>query len=350
MTINTENKILQPTGNPLKIIKKAMAAYQVMALLFLFCSPVTIQAGPERIEKKVLTQIQTETFRLYNSDRRCTNSDKYRVVLIDNFVYRFKLTPEVSTTHGEMLVKLLKSGRTDIEAKILNTTLSRGLAKVIQDLSDGGCADAVISSIPGSNYTVEQVKSLLPNKKKLNLDTRLADRQALKTSLRQIAFEGFPSVEWVKQADMNLSKLRQDAIKFVFIEALGKFNIPVILPYGNPDTPHKGKQKTINLLSLAENAKVFTGIDAAGRRVEGFPYSPLSSGDETAIYQILECPHPADPSKAMLDINQDGFFDYTFTRNYEHPSQANRCRYRGVIKGTSVIPPHKVKELLPPKQ
>lgn len=158
----------------------------------------------------------------------------------------------------------------------------------------------------------------------------------------------------------------------------------------------------------------------------GFPYRPLSSGDETAVYDIVECPHPDDPFKAVLDINADGRQDYTFFRSgkiayrnaqgvlafappvirqhvfvkwlarartelgcridseivltadqyrqlqrqcpaslepeISHPyiwlNAPDRGRFfefrpacwsRGIISGTSVIPPHKLNELLPPK-
>lgn len=328
--------------------------FQALAAVFLLVSVYpaclsTAGAAPVKIEARVLADIQNPEFKLYARDKTCKHACRYRVVLIDNFEHRFSLVPEVTTTHGEMLVKLLKSGRNDIEATILNTTLARGLATLIRELSGGACADAVISSIPGSNYTNSQVRSLLPGKPDLNPDTRLADREALKALLRQIAFKGYPSVAWMEQADINLVKLKEDARKFVFIEALARFNVRVILPYGNPDTPHKGRAKSVNLLSLADNALVYSGLDQAGRRVPDFPYSPLSSGDEVSVYTILECPHPSDPFKAVLDINQDGFFDYTFTRK-TRLSPGTPCRKRGILQGTSVIPPQKVKELLPPKK
>jgi hypothetical protein len=98
-----------------------------------------------------------------------------------------------------------------------------------------------------------------------------------------------PSAEWLEKIDVNLAKLRNDALKFLYIEALGRFNVPVILPYGNPDTLYKGQIKTVNLLSLASNACVYSALDQEGDRVEGFPYSPLSSGDERAVYNIVEC-------------------------------------------------------------
>ena len=116
---------------------------------------------------------------------------------------------------------------------------------------------------------------------------------------------------------MNSFKLRNDAKKFAFIDALSHYNVNVILPYGNIDSTYKGKIKSVNLLSLASNAKVFSALDQSGQRLPGFPYSPLSSGDETAIYNIRECPQPDDPFKARLDINSDGYFEYTFVRTGE---------------------------------
>lgn len=58
--------------------------------------------------------------------------------------------------------------------------------------------------------------------------------------LRDIATHGFPSVAWLQNVDVNSVKLRNDARKFVLIEALGRFNVPVILPYGNRDARYKG--------------------------------------------------------------------------------------------------------------
>ena len=245
--------------------------------------------------------------------------------------------------------------------------------------------------------------------------------------MRDIAFNGFPSVEWSEHVDVNTVKLRNDARKFAFIEALGQFNVPVILPYGNSDSTYKGKIKSVNLLSLASNAQTFSALNQKGERVPGFPYSPLSSGDEQAVYSVVECPHPEDPFKACLDINNDHYYDYTFVRtgkipyhdahgklsfsppvlspekftailaqigngascrineemvltvrqyqkiksicpadfdenafksyvwlnSAEHGHIYNfdaQCRDRGKIRGTSVIPPIKVKEMLPPKK
>jgi len=305
------------------------------------------------VEQEVLAYVRGRDFDGNAEDRQCRDQPRYTIFLIDNFEQTFPLVPKLVTSHGELLVRLLKSGRDDIESVNLNTTLTRGLAMVIQHLLAGGCADAVISSIPGSNYTYDQVRTLLPEIRDLNPDTRLGHRNALKRLLREIAFRGYPSVEWVSQADINLTKLREDAVKLVFIQALGKLGVKVILPYGNPDSPHRGRPKVFNLLSLADNARVYTGLNRAGKRVENFPYSPLSSGDETAVYSLKECLDPDNPGQALLDINEDGFFDYAFAlppgQGEGRPRDMRGCRIRGVVRGTSVIPPLKVKELLPPR-
>jgi hypothetical protein len=152
----------------------------------------------------------------------------------------------------------------------------------------------------------------------------------------------------------------------------------------------------------------------------------LRFGDARSEYTIVECPHPDDPFKAVLDINEDNRRDYTFYRIGRIPYRNERgrlafappvtrqdafrkwlsqvardpqalfardivltaqqyrqlgslfaeffteeptqsyvwlnaphrgavfnfdpvCRVRGTVIGTSVIPPHKVKDLLPPK-
>lgn len=346
----------QPPSCPLRKIP----FFVFLTLLVCALAPGTGQGAEEtvNIEKEALDYIQSREFRLYAGDRQCRYRSRYKIFLVDNFEITFPLIPELTTTHGELLVRLLKSGRDDIEAVTLNTTLTRGLAAVIRHLRDGGCADAVISSVPGSNYTYDQIRTLLPDISGLNPDTRITHREALKRLLQEIAFKGFPSVEWVSRADINLTKLREDALKLVFIQALGDFGVRVLLPYGNPDTLHRGDPRSVNLLSLADNSLVYTGLNREGERVRGFPYSPLSSGDETAVYRLKQCPDPEDPSRALLDINEDGIFDYGFTpldepENGESSDAGTGardqagCKIRGILRGTSVIPPLKVKELLP---
>ena len=380
-----------------------------------------------RLGEKTITQyIASEAFTNFSADRRCHDQSTYRVYLIDNFEQRIELVPEVLTSHGEMLVRLLQADREDIEIRVLNTSLSRGLAEVIHDLRQGTCVDAVVSSIPGSNYTYNQISSLFGYRVNIAPENILYHRSALGTLLHNIAVSGFPSVEWLQTVDVNAAKLRHDARKFVFIEALGRFGVPVILPYGNRDVRHNGQIKMVNLLSLAANALAYSALDQKGERVDGYPYSPLSAGDETAIYNIVECPHPSNPFKAVLDINADGYQDYAFFRAGEiayrnaggelafappvtrqevfvqwlnlldeqppcridtqivltaeqyhtlrelcpevfpndasHPyvwlnapekgrvlEFAPACWARGTIGGTSVIPPNKLRELLPPK-
>jgi hypothetical protein len=408
----------------LNVFAKCMVAVFVISLLFKGIA--LSETGAGQIEKTIQNYIASDAFQKIQVDARCHAKPKYRVYLIDNFEQGIHLVPEVRTSHGEMLVKLLQTGRDDIDITILDTALGKGLAQVIQDLVGGACVDAVVSSIPGSNYTYDQISSLLPDQKPIGPENILHHRSTLRTLLRDIAFRGFPSVKWLRNIDVNSIKLRNDARKYVFIEALGRFNVPVILPYGNSDARYKGQIKSVNLLSLAPNAHVYSALDQSGNRVPGFPYSPLSSGDEPAFYTILECPHPEDPFKAVLDINGDGYQDYTFFRtgrmayrnnlgelafappvtpqnefatwlaqiktdpdcridqevvltaaqyrelksvcpaafgyamskpyiwlnSAEHGSAYDfepACRDRGIIGGTSVIPPNKLKELLPPK-
>lgn len=307
------------------------------------------QVSRSRVEKNVLRYIRSEAFRNLDQDHVCRAKDGYTVFLIDNFSQRVDIVPEVKTTHGEMVRRVLQSGRPDIEINVLNTSLSRGLAEIINKLSRGACADAVVSSTPGSNYTYGQISNFFLGQDKIFAGNILAYRERLAERIREIAFSGFPSVEWATRADMNLSKLRDDAAAFVFIEAIGRLGIPVILPYGNRDTEYKGEIRAVNILSLARSAKVYSGIDQEGQDIEGFPYSPLSSGKEQAVYDIRECPWPPDPFKAGLDINSDGYFEYSYRR--KKPLSADEtCISRGIVSGTSLIPPNKVKELLPPKK
>jgi hypothetical protein len=400
----------------------------VAFLVLLFFGGVALaEPPPSQIEKKIRKYIASDEFRHFRADRRCQDQNTYRVYLIDNFEQGVDLVPEIKTSHGEMLVKLLRTGRDDIQVRTLNTALSRGLAQVFHDLVGGECVDAVVSSIPGSNYTYTQISSLFADGREINAQNILYHRSALRALLRSIATRGFPSVAWLQGLDVNAVKLRNDARKFLFIEALGRFNVPVILPYGNADARHKGRIKAVNLLSLASNARVYSALDQKGVRVPGYPYSPLSTGDAPAVYNIVECPHPADPFKAVLDINDDGLRDYTFFRvdkiayrnargeidfappvtrqdvfvkwlariksdpacriedemvitagQYRQLQRccpeaferdivqpyvwlnapqkgrllefAPTCRARGILSGTSVIPPHKIKELLPPKR
>ena len=288
-----------------------------IALLIVFLLLGRFPAAAAKVlhlEKKIRQIIASEDVNTFQEDRRCPDDRKYRVYIIDNFEQGVDLVPEVLTSHGEMLVKILRTGRDDIELIVMNTALSKGLKQVIRDLIEGECVDAVVSSVPGSNYTYRQISTLLPSRPTIDSGNILYYRSALRQLLSDIAFNGFPSVEWLEKIDVNSAKLRNDARKFVYIEALGRFNVPVILPYGNSDTTYKGQIKTVNLLSLAPNARVYSALDQEGDRIEDFPYSPLSFGDERAVYNIIECPCPNDPFKAVLDINNDGYPDYTYFR------------------------------------
>ena len=263
-----------------------------------------------QIEKQILEYILSDGFATLQKDERCHDEKKHTVYLIDTYDQDIEIVPEIKISHGKMVEKLLFSGRSDINIIPINTALSKGLAQVINDLKNGACADAVISSPPGSNYTYDQIGSLLFRREKLGRTNILSVRTKLGKLIRQIAIFEFPSVNWLDQIGLNSIKLRNDALIYVFIEALSKFNVPVIPPYGNIDTTHRGQIKNINLLSLSKNAKVYSALDENGRWIKGFPYSPLSSGGKRSVYEITECPHPEAPLKTIIDINSDGYHDY----------------------------------------
>lgn len=288
-----------------------------LLVLFLCLNVHAVGWGTPRplpAEKRIMEQIRSGQFDSLTVDATCPGKKLYHVYLVDNFTQDYTIIPEVKTSHGEAIKRLLQSGRDDIKITSLNTGLNRGLALILEKMLQGGCADAVISSVPGSNYTYGQVSSLLQHRVKLTPENILEFQPELQQLLRQVAFSGFLSVKWLEQLDMNSVKLKGDAQLFVMIETLGRLNIPVILPYGNPDTVYKGEIKNLNLLSLASTAKVYSALNLNGDRMAGFPYSPLSSGDEKAVYRIFECPHPTDPFKARIDINEDGFFEFDFIR------------------------------------
>lgn len=291
---------------------------RIVASVICFCLALTAaQSGYARYSRseiKTLQFIATSDLKAIKRDDPCRSSDKYVVYLIDNFTQTVKLIPEVKTSHGEMLMKMLLSGRANIEVKKFNTPLSIGLAKTIKDLVEGKCIDAVVSSTPGSNYTYNQISSLFQYKVKIDADNILSYRNSLRQLLNRIAFHGFPSVDWLKQIDVNSVKLKSDARVIAFIGALDAFDVPIFLPYGNSDSNHKGQSRSINILSLSPNAKVYSALDQYGNRVPDFPYSPLSSGDERAVFELRECPDPENPLWARLDINDDGFYDYAYPK------------------------------------
>lgn len=70
----------------------------------------------------------------------------------------------------------------------------------------------------------------------------------------------------------------------------------------------------VNLLGLATNVHIFSGLDTQGKRLENFPYSPLSSGDAQAVLQLTECPDYKDPTLANLDIDGDRVSDFQYRR------------------------------------
>lgn len=279
---------------------------------FIFPSPCPARSG---IEKKVLQLISSDSFIERRWDRRCQYPDSYLVYLVDNFEQKVELVPEVTTSHGELLKRLLLSGRKDILIEEINSSLEKGLALIIDRLANGGCADAVISSIPGSNYTYAQVSTLLINPVELGPDNIQTYKARLAHLIQKIAFQGFPSTQWLERLDINPAKLMNDTRKIAYISALGHFSVPVILPYGNADTDYKGQPKDVNLLGLSDNSKIFSALDQHGNKVSRYPYSPLSSGSEKASYTMFECPDKQDPFTAHLDIDDDGFAEYSYRRS-----------------------------------
>ena len=155
-----------------------------VGLLLFFCGLALAEPSGRAREKEISRYIASEAFNTFGSDQRCHDRSTYRVYLIDNFEQRVDLVPEVLTSHGEMLVRLLRADREDIEILVRNTSLSRGLAQFIHDLRQGACVDAVVSSIPGSNYTYEQLSSLFSYRVNIRPENILYHRSALRTVLR----------------------------------------------------------------------------------------------------------------------------------------------------------------------
>jgi|GEM_PF-1404383 len=177
------------------LLKRSLIALLIV-FLFLGRFP-TAAAKAFHLEKKIRQIIASEDFNTFHEDRRCPDDWKYRVYMIDNFEQGVDLVPEVLTSHGEMLEKILRTGRDDIELVIMNTALSKGLKQVIRDLIEGECVDAVVSSVPGSNYTYGQISTLLPGRPTIDSGNILYYRSTLRHLLSDIAFGGFPSVEWL---------------------------------------------------------------------------------------------------------------------------------------------------------
>lgn len=109
---------------------------------------------------------------------------------------------------------MLLSGRSDIDVEEFNISLGRGLAGVFEEVVDGRCTDAVVSSIPGSNYTYRQVSSILANSIELDSENILEHRQELLDILMKIAVSVFPSVKWLQNVQVIPIKLREDASRF----------------------------------------------------------------------------------------------------------------------------------------
>ena len=333
----------------LNLVSFRDVAAMALGLLFILLriDPAMARQEPP-LERAMLAFVTSPAFSAFAGNRSCRAADHYRVSVIDNFDQRVDLVPEVAVTHGRMVTAILTSGRPDIRVQRINDGLGRGLARVIAHLKNGNCTDMVVSSAPGSNYTLDQVSHLLDPQIPLNRNNILAFRGELRQQVRRIAVRGFPSVPWMERAEragLNLVKLKNDAVSFVLIEALGRLGVPVILPYGNLDSPHRGAPKVVNLFGLCRNALVYTALDRKGRRIRGYPYTALATGGGQALYTIRDCPVPGSPRRRGIDINDDGAFDFYYTAD----RPGGGCRARGILSGTSVIPPGKARQFLPPR-
>lgn len=99
-----------------------------------------------------------------------------------------------------------------------------------------------------------------------------------------------------------------------FSDVLGRFSIPILIPYGNKDAHYRNEARKVNLLSLVSNVRAYSASDEFGYKLTEYPHSPLSIGYGRAIYHVREIPHDQNPFLAHLDVNEDGFIDYTFER------------------------------------
>ncbi|WP_419177059.1 hypothetical protein [Desulfosediminicola sp.] len=113
-------------------------------------------------------------------------------------------------SHGELVQAILVSGRHDINVLPLNTTITRGLAKVVIAVLQGKCIDAVVPSVPGSNYTYNQMSTLLGESGLLNPANLFDYRKDFMTILVDVAFSVFQSLEWLLAFNVNVVKLRED--------------------------------------------------------------------------------------------------------------------------------------------
>ena len=165
-----------------------------LLLLTVFAGPLRAEWQGGAGEKTTWKFIATESFRTFQADRRCHDRSAYRIYLIDNFEQPIRLVPEVATSHSEMLVRLLRAGRDDLDIRVLNTSLSKGLTRVLHDLVNGACVDAVVSAIPGSNYTYDQISSLFEYRRVIGPENILYHRRALRELLRDIALRPSTSI------------------------------------------------------------------------------------------------------------------------------------------------------------
>lgn len=115
-----------------------------LLLNLLFRGPSLADWNGMQIEKKMLKYIASDSFGTFQADQRCRGQGRYRVYLIDDFEQDVDIVPEIRTSHGEMLSRLLQSGRNDIAVTTFNTALSKGLAQIIDQLRNGACIDAII--------------------------------------------------------------------------------------------------------------------------------------------------------------------------------------------------------------
>lgn len=280
-----------------------------LLVLLAILSVLDISEARETLEQRALGYSPTGTEQDF-----CTSEAGFSVYLIDNFDQQMTLVPELRTSHGEVVRAMLTSGRSDIHIRSFNTSLAKGLAKAVLDLASGVCIDAVVSAIPGSNYSYNQVSTLLSGTVQLSPQNIVEYKYAVRNQLLNIATHGFPSVSWLNRLDANPAKLREDAYKVAIIEKLSGMGVDVFLPYGNRDGSHRGKPLLINMLAFAEGIHIFSGRDDIATQQDDFPTSPLSHGEEKAIFSLMECPDREDGLVAHLDINEDGIADFSYTR------------------------------------
>ena len=103
-----------------KTLDVSLRIVLVTALLHLLLGGSALAATrTASVEKNVWTHIVSYDFDTFQVDQRCHGQDRYHVYLIDNFEQRVDLVPEVLTSHGEMLVRLLQAGRDDVAVRVL---------------------------------------------------------------------------------------------------------------------------------------------------------------------------------------------------------------------------------------